>query len=284
MGYLPIHERQDSPMTVDFEGAVRRILRPLVRAMIARGLTYPRLIEILKMLYVQEAADHFSLDGKRVTDSRVSLLTGLQRRDIRAHRDGPREEERPKGMGPIPRVLALWRSDARFQGADGGPAPLPRQGEGEGPSLEALIREVGRDVHPRTILDEMIRLGLARLDAETDLVTLERESLVPSKDEAMLVAYYASNLGDHAEAASANLIAAPEPGPFFERAVHYNKLTPEAAARLEAEARARQLALLEELNAKALDAQRASRGEADAIERFRVGAFVYRTSRGGEGE
>ncbi len=253
--------------------AMRRILRPLVRAMIARGLTYPQLTEMLKELYIAEAVRHFGIEGKRMTDSRVSLLTGLQRRDIRAHRDAPADDW-PKSMGPIPRVIALWTSDARFA-EDAGPKALPRAGEP--PTFESLMAEIGRDVHPRTILDEMVRLGLADWDREADVVALTADSLVPSANEALLAAYYGANLGDHAEAATANLMAAPAPGPFFERALHYNKLTPEAVARLEAMARARQMALLEELNAAALELQRAEAGAAEATERFRCGAYVYRT-------
>lgn len=257
-----------------FSEAMRRILRPLVRAMIARGLLYPQLTDMLKELYIQEAAAHFGIGGKRMTDSRISLLTGLQRRDIRAHRDAPPGDGVPKSAGPVPRVIALWRADPRFWAANGKPGPLPRAGED--PSFESLCLAVGRDVHPRTILDEMLRLEVAALDAD-DRVRLLADSLVPGRDEAMLMTYYASNLGDHAEAAGANLTAAPEPAPFFERAVHYNKLTPEAVEALEAMARARAQALLEEINAEALARQRDGRADPAARERFRLGAFVFRT-------
>ena len=267
---------------MEFRDAMRRILRPLVRAMIARGLSYPQLTVMLKELFISEAIDHFGLGAKRVTDSRISLLTGLQRRDIRAHRDASEAEEAARSLGPIPRVLALWQSDPRFADARGAPAILPRAAE-EGASFESLVFEVGRDVHPRTILDEMARLGLVALQEE-ERVRLLADSLLPSRDEALLTAYYALNLGDHAEAAAENLMAAPEPGPFFERAVHYNKLTPEAVDALEAMARARQQALLEELNAAALEAQRASKGSTEARERFRVGAFVFRTGKRGTPE
>ncbi|MEM6678249.1 MAG: DUF6502 family protein [Pseudomonadota bacterium] len=270
-------------MAASFRAAMRRILRPLVRTMIARGLTYPQLTEMLKELLIEEAVSHFNLGPKRMTDSRISLLTGLQRRDIRAHRDAPATDEIPASMGPIPRVITLWRTDPRYSDDTGNPVALPRSADA-GLSFEALVLEIGRDVHPRTILDEMKRLGLIAHDEASDEIRLLADSLLPSRDEALLIAYYASNLGDHAEAAAANLVAAPEPGPFFERAVHYNKLTPEAATALEALARKRQQALLEELNAAALDHQRASAGKADATERFRVGAFVYRTGKEGGSE
>ncbi|MGF1444659.1 MAG: DUF6502 family protein [Pikeienuella sp.] len=259
---------------------MRRVLRPIVRAMIARGLSYPVLTELLKELFVSEAISHFGIAGKRMTDSRISILTGLQRRDIRTIRDAESQDDGPRSMGPIPRVIALWTSDARFA-EDGGPLALLRMGEN---SFETLVLEVGKDVHPRTILDEMLRLGLAEHDADTDRVALTADSLVPSGNEGLLLAYYSANLGDHAEAATQNLMAAPAPGPFFERAVHYNKLSPASVAHLETLARARQMAVLEELNAEALRLQRAERGQPEATERFRCGAFVFRTGRDEEAD
>ena len=211
--------------------AVRRILRRVVRAMVARGLGHPQLTEILKALYIEEAASHFRLGEKRVTDSRISLLTGLQRRDIRAHRDAPRDTA-PRPMGPIPRALALWRSDPRYTDAEGAPLALARLGE-EAPGFEGLIREIGRDLHPRTILDEMLRLGLVSLDAAGECVHLEADSLLPSRDAELLSANFAANLGDHAEAAAANLMPAPAPGPFFERAVDDNRLSQASVDALE---------------------------------------------------
>ncbi|MEM9147241.1 MAG: DUF6502 family protein [Pseudomonadota bacterium] len=258
-----------------FRGAMKRILRPLVRAMIGRGLTYPQLADVMKELFIDEAVRSFGLADKRMTDSRISVLTGLQRRDVKAHRTASEDEEPvPRSLGPIPRVVALWRSDPRFSDATGEPIALPRSAE-DGPAFDTMVAEIGRDVHPRTILDEMVRLDLAAIDPE-DRITLGADSLLPSRDETMLVTYYASNLGDHAEAAAANLLAAPEPGAFFERAVHYNKLRPASVDALEADARERQMALLRVLNAEALKHQRDDAGHPEAKERFRAGAFIFR--------
>jgi len=284
MGYVHIYESWRVSVTAQlFRGAVKRILRPLVRAMIGRGLTFPQLSDMLKELYIDEATRSFGLTGRRMTDSRISVLTGLQRRDVKAHRIASGEEETvPRSMGPIPRVVTLWRSDPRFCDETGEPKELERAGD-SGASFDALVAQIGRDVHPRTILDEMVRLEIASHDKDRDAVTLHADSLVPREDEVMLVTYYASNLGDHAEAAAANLLAAPKEAPFFERAVHYNKLSTTSVDALEALARDRQMTVLRELNAEALRRQREDAGSEEAVERFRVGAFVFRKrERGGE--
>ncbi|MEM9249317.1 MAG: DUF6502 family protein [Pseudomonadota bacterium] len=259
-----------------FKGAVRRILRPLVRAMIGRGLTFPELSQLLKELYVEEAQRSFRLERTRVTDSRISLLTGLQRRDVKAIRAASTQpEESARAPGPVSRVLALWSGDPAFLDTNGVPRTLPRNGPS--PSFEALVAEVGRDVHARTILDELLRLELARIDDE-DRVVLRVEALVPSPDEHLLITYFANNLGDHAEAAASNILAAPAPGPFFERAVHYNQLTQASVDALEDMARSRAMEMLSAMNAEAMAMQRADAGNGDARMRFRTGAFVFQAA------
>ena len=62
--------------------ALRRLLRPLVHLMVARGITYPQLSDLLKGLFVEVADGDFRLDGKAPTDSRVSLVSGVHRKDV----------------------------------------------------------------------------------------------------------------------------------------------------------------------------------------------------------
>lgn len=258
------------------------MLRPAVRLMIARGLPFPELGEILKELYVDACRRYFQLGEKRLTDSRVSVLTGLQRKDIRAIRarlESSGTETASPGAGPVPRVIALWLNQRPFLGKGGLPRILHRTEDGGHPSFEELVAEVSRDVHPRTVLDELKRQGLIAHNLETDEISLETQAFVPSRDEEALLGYFGANLGDHAEAASANLSAAPEPGPYFERAVHYNKLTPEALEQLETLARDLQSEALAKLNTQALALQKRDKGNAAAIGRFRCGAFIYTADR-----
>ena len=80
----------NAPMTPDpftksslFEQAVRAILRPLVRALIAQGVTAPSFYRIIKQTYVEVAAN---AAGNAATDSQVSVMTGVHRRDVKTLR------------------------------------------------------------------------------------------------------------------------------------------------------------------------------------------------------
>ena len=60
------------------------LLRPLVRYLIGQGWTYPALCELLKAVFVAEAQGHHSEGTHRpTTDSRISLLTGIHRKDVK---------------------------------------------------------------------------------------------------------------------------------------------------------------------------------------------------------
>ena len=186
-------------------------------------------------------------------------MTGLQRKDIKGLRVR-REEAAPHGAGPLPRVVAAW------QAAGGG--VLDRAG------FEEIVRGVSQDIHPRTVLDELRRLEM--IEAQDGAIRLVTEAFVPRRDEAALMGYLGNNLGDHAAAAVANAEAMPEPGPFFERAVHYNGLSPAALDELEQLSRRLHGEALATINARAKALQDRDRGRGGATGRFRCGAFVYR--------
>lgn len=260
----------------NLRNAMKRIMRPLVRTMIARGLTFPELSDLLKTVYVEECSTHFGLPGKRVTDSRLSLLTGLQRKDIRRLKSRvtmSATDDDQTGHGPIPRMIAYWLGSPKYTSKTGKPLPLKRTGEKI--SFETLVDEISRDIHPRTILDEMERRGLLRIDDQDDTVSLLVSEFIPSTDDIALLDYFSANLGDHAEAAAANLSVAPEPGQFFERAVHYDHLSYRSIDEIGSLARKLETDALAKINKKAVALQARDDCDQSATHRFRLGSYFY---------
>ena len=144
--------------------AVTRMLGPLVRLLIARGITFSYLSGLLKTVYVAEAEKSLVAAGEVPTVSRLSIVTGLQRKDInRIQSEPPPEESPPAAVSLGARLIGIWTGDRKFRTAKGLPAPLPRSAKGSGASFDALVRSVSTDVSPRVILDEghSIRNGSA---------------------------------------------------------------------------------------------------------------------------
>jgi hypothetical protein len=260
-----------------FARAVAGMLRPLVKALIANGVTLGTMHRALKQLYVEVAEDEFRLAGKPPTDSRVAVLTGVHRKDVRAlraARTAPAAEAPHRSPTVIATVLGRWLADPATTDADGRPLPLPRQAAA-GPSFDALAASVSRDVRPRTLLDEMARQGLVTVDPD-GRVRLDPAAVAGSADIDTRARFFAANLGDHMAAATENLLAPPGAAPFFERAVFYNRLSADSAGALEAEGRTLGTRLLETVNRAAFARQQADAADPAAGARIRVGVYVYR--------
>ncbi|MCR9088053.1 MAG: DUF6502 family protein [Rhodobacteraceae bacterium] len=255
-------------------GVLPALLRPLVRLLISRGVTFPMLQRMLKTLYVDCADSDFRISATAPTDSRISLLTGVHRRDVREIRSGERDtDEARQATTLVASVVGRWLADPDLTDAEGRPRALPRKSP-RGTSFETLVQSVNRDVRPRTVLDELVRQKLVTESAGGFLSLRPDAAVGPSDSESQLV-FFADNLGDHLSAAAANLDSVDPP--FFERAVFYNRLTDASVDEIEQEARTLSAELLVRINALAAARQAADKDDATATERFRLGVFHYRS-------
>ena len=185
--------------------ALERLLWPLAQLAVARGVPYAVVDETLRAAFVSMAhAAHPDLPEHRRA-SRISAATGLHRREVnRLLGQAEAPQRAAPARSPAATVFAHWRADKRYRTRAGKPRPLPRTGPT--PSFESLAQEVTRDVHPRALLEELLRLQLATLDAERDVVTLSEELFMPKGDAPKMVGYLGANVGDHLQAAVDNVL------------------------------------------------------------------------------
>ncbi|WP_336485872.1 DUF6502 family protein [Methylobacterium nigriterrae] len=255
---------------VSLHAPVARLLRPLVRLLVARGITFPALTNLLRELYVNVAEYDFALPGKEQTDSRVSLLTGIHRKEVRRLRGaGAPVSAVPAVVSRTSRIIARWIADPRFTDGQGRPLPLPRTAEGEGASFESLVSGITRDLRPRAVLDEWLDRGLAFLDADGRVVLAE-SAYVPRGGGEPQLYYFGRNLHDHIAASVANIVG-DEPR-FLERAVHYDGLSADLARRLEGRAREIAMDALQQANR---EAHAACETDPGGGHRWNFGIYVY---------
>ncbi|MEM9900516.1 MAG: DUF6502 family protein [Pseudomonadota bacterium] len=262
-----------------FPRLLRGLLRPLVRTFIARGLTAPALYRLLKRIYVEVAHEDFRIGDDPPTDSRISMMTGVHRRDVRTFLDEGDAgwEETRRRVATFATVLGQWLARTDTTDAQGRPLPLPRAAE-RGVSFEALVRDVSTDIRPRTVLDELLRQGVVEEGEDGLLRVAEGAAAGPGAEEDKLV-FFAANVGDHIAAASENLLA--DAPPFYERAVFYTRLTDASLDAVEALAREKAQSLLEEINRESAAVQAADRAAPDNTGRYRLGVYFYRTAGSG---
>jgi hypothetical protein len=180
-----------------------RLLGPLARLCLANGVAFAAVEELLKQAFVHEAGALQPGAPLHGTASRISTATGLTRREVtRLIKSGTPARSTKPPIGT--ELFARWTTDPKYQGVDGAPWALKRQGPA--PSFEALAKSITRDVHPRSMLDELVRLGLVQYDEELDSVSLTRSEFVPSGDSRQMFDLLGDNVGDHLDAAVANVL------------------------------------------------------------------------------
>lgn len=256
--------------------AVRVLLRPLVRLLMARGVTCPMLASLLKEVYVEVAERDFAGDGPP-SDSRVTLLTGIHRKDVRRLRSQApaAAEEIPASVALGAQIVAAWTS--RFRDAKGRPRPLARlQSQGGAESFEALVASVSTDIRARAVLDAWVRLGVAVLDGD-DRVVLRNAAFVPSRGFAEKAFYFGHNVGDHLAAAAHNVLGGKPP--FLERSVHYDSLDAASVAKLAAAAEDAGMQALRSVNKEAMQAEARDAKTEAPKQRITFGVYFFSAPR-----
>ena len=183
--------------------ALAGLLASVAQLAVARGLPYAGVEEILRLAFVQAAARaHPGLPEHRKV-SRISTTTGINRREV-ARLTQQQARSAPRSRSLAGEVFTHWRGQPPYVDRRGRPRVLPRQGPA--PSFETLAQEVTRDVHPRSLLDELRRLGLAEWDEAADRVALVRDAFVPHGDRVRQLGFLGDNVGDHLRAAVDNVL------------------------------------------------------------------------------
>ena len=205
--------------------AVIRLLRPLVRILLRNGVSYRTFSDLAKWVFVDVASKEFGIRGRKQSTSRVSVITGLSRKEVMRVQQLPRPDDRAstERYNRAARVITAWRRDREFVDAGGEPAPLPMSGSGA--TFSELVKRYSGDVPARAILDELIRIGATERLEDGNLCLLA-QAYVPESSEADKLHILGTDVGHLISTIGHNL--KPDPiGPLFQRKVAYDNLPDE---------------------------------------------------------
>jgi hypothetical protein len=214
------------------------LLEPLVRLLIANGVAYPQFAQALKRVFLDAARAELEGSNKRSTDSALSLLSGVHRKDVRTL---GKADEMPtaslRALSFATQVFTRWLHDPAYRDELGQPKPLPVRARGDAASFDRLVQTVSKDFHARSVLDELVRLGL--VEVRGDYVRVVAEAFVPAEGLADAAYYVSTNVRDHLAAGAANLthIMNREKPPFLEHAVFADEISERSSAELQILAR-----------------------------------------------
>jgi hypothetical protein len=228
---------------------LNRILRPIVRMLLRNGVTFQAFAETVKMVYVQVAAEEFRIPGRKQSDSRISVITGLSRKEVKrvAALHPSSESETYVRYNRAARVISGWTQDRAYIDGLGEPRALSVEAnDGEASSFVDLVRRYSGDAPPRAVLDELERVGAVQRMDDGRLKLLTR-AYIPHTDDAdkfgvmgIMVAHQLATM-DHN-------ISSPAERAFFLRAVSNNAMPEEALPAFRMVSRDQAQALLENLD------------------------------------
>jgi hypothetical protein len=205
--------------------AILKLLRPLARILLRNGVSFRTFSDFAKWVYVDVATKEFGIEGRKQTTSRVSVITGLSRREVMRVRKLPRPDVSAsiERHNRAVRVISAWRREKDFLDSKGQPAALPI--EGPGASFSELVKRFSGNVPHRAILDELIHAGAAERRDDGQIVLLAQAYIPVGTNEHILHilgtdAHHLISTIDH------NLM--PETTePIFQRKVSYDNLPEE---------------------------------------------------------
>ncbi len=200
--------------------AARRLLRSAVAILLESGVTWKDFAQLGKSVFVEVAMSRFGKSGRPANVSRVSIITGLSRREVMRQRDQLKAGEAPpQGRAThAGRVLSGWYQDADFLGTDGQPRRLCDIGEGmddDTPGMTELLARYAGDVPDVALLKELIHSGAVRRLRDGRLQALQRYYM-PGDLAPDAVLRYGSVTGQLGDTVLYNLTRKPEQPARFE--------------------------------------------------------------------
>jgi hypothetical protein len=159
--------------------AATRLLTPLVRIFLRQGITWKSFGEITKKVYVDVATKDFTLSYKKLSASRISMITGIQRKEIQKIRERTTDHdvELINKHNRSTKIINSWMNDPIFTDDKGEAAVLSIE-EGE-TSFSDLVKKFGADLTYRSVLDELVRIGAVEVDPEKECVKLLTKGFIP---------------------------------------------------------------------------------------------------------
>ncbi|MDQ2068862.1 DUF6502 family protein [Natronospira bacteriovora] len=160
--------------------ALATFLRPLARLLLRNGMSYKAFAELAKRVFVEVARDEFRIPGRKQSDSRVSVITGLSRKEVkRVQSDAAHQPDSELRLhNRAARVIHGWVNDPDFQDRTGEPDRLPMENGGR--SFTALVRRYSGDAPPRAVLDELDRVHAVERHDDGRLSLIARDYRPPA--------------------------------------------------------------------------------------------------------
>lgn len=254
--------------------ALVHMLRPLAKLMLKRGNSYGVFAEAAKLAFIEAAQHDLALPVRKQTVSRISTLTGLSRKEVQHLLN-----QETTGINPpqhklsrAARVISGWITDSRFSNKQHQPLPLPF--EGNTISFTQLVRDYSGDIPPRTIADELTRLGAVMVNEKGEFQLLQK-AYIPTENTDEQFDLLAEDVSDLLNTITHNFEQPDASTKRFQRKVYYNNIPIEHIEELHRYIANTAQTCLETINRKLLSYDRDNNPEITGTGRAKIGLEMH---------
>lgn len=247
--------------------ALNKLLKPLVRLLLRNGIAYGEFSDMAKQAYIEVANADFTVPGRKQSQTRIAVITGIHRHEVAKYLKHEVAEEPHIGRhNRAARVIFGWQSDDSF--SESGKARVLSMDE-----FSVLVSRHGADVTMRTIFDELERVGAVQR-TEEGMVELMVEAFAPQDSIEDLIYIFGDCSADLLETLDHNLSCETE-NRRLQMSVVYNNLPDSVLRNLELVSRDRAMEFLKELNQFFSTQDRDTNPSIEGEGRNRAGVGLY---------
>ena len=238
----------DKQLATSLPKAVIYILKPIIRILMRNDISHAEFSALAKQAYIDVAHKYFSIPNKKMTNSRVAVLTGINRKEVlRLSRIKEESGDTLEGTpNRAKRVVNGWLNDSDFLDNDNNPLILNINNAQN--SFSELASRYSGDITIGAIIDELERIGVVkRLNNEQ--IQLIEKAYIPQTGELEKIDILSTCVTDLLSSAVYNLDADVEQGEGrFQRQLVYKNVPNNVADEFQKLSSKKAQMLLEELN------------------------------------
>lgn len=202
---------------------LKSLMKPIIMLFLRNGVTYKEFASLCKSIFVEAAAQDYGIRGRPTNVSRISVLTGIDRKEVKRLKDLLRENktalEAQSSQDRITRLLTAWHKDPDFIDEQGQPKKLPVSGDSE--SFQLLVRRFGGDIPWQTFMKELLRVGA--IEQVGNILEAKTRYFFPSQKDPGALLRAGSVISELGETLFHNLYVADESKPGAKNRRHFER-------------------------------------------------------------
>lgn len=254
--------------------ALRKILRPLVRLLLRNGVAYADFTTLVRQTFVDVASEDFDLPGRKQSVSRISVLTGINRKEVKRLLEEPRDVRPATEHNRAARVVSGWIRDDQFQNNNGQPAVLSWGDLASDNSFEKLVKKYSGDMPARSVLDELIRVGAVTM-IDSHKIQLGATGYVPAASNEELLRLSGEGAADLLNTIDYNLSDKKKSHSRLQLSVAYDDVPANGVELFRNLSQEKSLELLKHLDGFLATLDRSENPTVEGEGRYRTGIGIY---------